>query len=95
MGSTSPYLPPPLLPLLPLVNPFPFRFYELYPEEENLKINLGFSFSLQILRAAAGIEKLNMGILCADDGYMEQLNDKLHRKDHDMGLLTFPYNEVR
>ena len=61
-------------PLLPLFSPAcspldspPIPYFSM-PLCHNILI---FSFLPQIIQAAAGIEKLNMGILCADDRYMQ------------------------
>ena len=55
-----------------------------------------FERDVNLLRAAAGIRQYDIGILCADTPYVNQLRadiKKTQAENHD-GVLVFPYNEV-
>ena len=55
-----------------------------------------FERDVNLLRAAAGIRQYDMGILCADSPYVNQLQRTIKKTAEDNeGLLVFPYNEVK
>ena len=53
-----------------------------------------FERDVNLLRAAAGVRQHDMGVMCADTQYVNQLQRDINKIPEHDGLLVFPYNEV-
>ncbi|XP_057553940.1 endoribonuclease YbeY [Hippopotamus amphibius kiboko] len=48
---------------------------------------------LQAARAALGVQRLGLGVVCADSGRMRRLNRVYRREDAPTDVLSFPFHE--
>ncbi len=54
-----------------------------------------FKSDVQLLRRVASVDSYDLGILCASNEYIQELNMTYRNKDKPTDILSFPFHDVR